>query len=148
VSRQPAPDPARRHHLLASPLRQRILEALEEPRTARQVATLLGATPGNVHYHMRLLSEGGLIVPAGTRRVSGATEKYFRRADAAVPQAAAVDVLARVVAEVAATDADAAALALRLERVLEEWRRQARPPAAGAGLQVSLEVRVARRGER
>ncbi|MBO8163944.1 MAG: helix-turn-helix domain-containing protein [Brevibacillus sp.] len=65
--------------LLASAIRIQILHALAEvPRTAKQVADLLRQTPGNIHYHMQRLLDGGLIRLVETREVSGIVEKYYQ----------------------------------------------------------------------
>jgi DNA-binding transcriptional ArsR family regulator len=65
--------------LLESSLRIRIMHALaDEPRTSKQVALLLGSTPGNVHYHIRKLYDGGLLELAHTQAAGGVVEKYYR----------------------------------------------------------------------
>ncbi|UFJ40820.1 helix-turn-helix domain-containing protein [Brevibacillus humidisoli] len=65
--------------LLASAIRIQILHAIAEvPRTAKQVADLLRQTPGNIHYHMQRLADGGLIKLVETREVSGIVEKYYQ----------------------------------------------------------------------
>jgi DNA-binding transcriptional ArsR family regulator len=65
--------------LLASAIRTQILEAIGEvPRTAKQVADLLRKTPGNVHYHIQRLYEGGLLELVETREVGGVVEKYYK----------------------------------------------------------------------
>ncbi|NGQ94202.1 winged helix-turn-helix transcriptional regulator [Brevibacillus sp. SYP-B805] len=65
--------------LLASAIRIQILHLLaQEPRTAKQVADLLGQSPGNVHYHIQRLHDGGLIELTETREVGGIVEKYYK----------------------------------------------------------------------
>jgi DNA-binding transcriptional ArsR family regulator len=67
------------HKLLASAIRIRILHMLaQEARTAKQVADLLGQSPGNVHYHIQRLHDGGLIELVETREVGGIVEKYYK----------------------------------------------------------------------
>lgn len=65
--------------LLASAIRIQILHTLADaPRTAKQVADLLGQSPGNIHYHMLRLFDGGLIQLVETREVGGIVEKYYK----------------------------------------------------------------------
>lgn len=64
---------------LTDPLRYRVFEnLLGEPRTAKQMAELLGTHPTRLYHHFRVLERAGLIRPAGTRQKRGTTEKYFR----------------------------------------------------------------------
>ncbi|MEV6972006.1 winged helix-turn-helix domain-containing protein [Kitasatospora sp. NPDC093806] len=68
------------HTALAHPLRQRLLFALSaRPSTISRLAAQLGVNKGSVSHHLRVLGEAGLIQDAGTRRVRGGTEKYYRR---------------------------------------------------------------------
>lgn len=68
----------KQNKLLQSALRIKIMHALaKEPMTSKQVADLLRKTPGNVHYHIQRLYEGGLLELADTRSVSGIVEKYY-----------------------------------------------------------------------
>lgn len=65
--------------LLANALRIKIIsQLLDEPRTAKQVANLLGETGGNVHYHMMKLYEGGLIELVKEKQFGGVMEKYYK----------------------------------------------------------------------
>jgi DNA-binding transcriptional ArsR family regulator len=66
------------HKLLANALRIKILHTLEVPRTAKQVADILGQTPGNVHYHIQRLYDGKLLELVETREVNGIMEKYYK----------------------------------------------------------------------
>ena len=64
---------------LADPLRQRILAAfVSEPRTTKQVATLLEQPPTKLYHHVDLLEKAGLIELIETRQKRGTTEKYFQ----------------------------------------------------------------------
>ncbi|MGA5818091.1 ArsR/SmtB family transcription factor [Kitasatospora sp. NPDC094028] len=68
------------HTALAHPMRQRLLFALSSrPSTISRLAAQLGANKGSVSHHLRVLCEAGLVQDAGTRRVRGGTEKYYRR---------------------------------------------------------------------
>lgn len=64
---------------LADPLRQQILGAfVREPRTTKQVATLLGQPPTRLYRHVDLLERVGLIRLIETRPKRGTIEKYFQ----------------------------------------------------------------------
>jgi DNA-binding transcriptional ArsR family regulator len=64
---------------LAHPLRLRILmEAAQRELTNKQLAEILGATPGTVLFHVRVLVKAGLLTPAAVRTgESGALEKPY-----------------------------------------------------------------------
>ncbi|MFC0561505.1 ArsR/SmtB family transcription factor [Halalkalibacter alkalisediminis] len=65
--------------LLGNSLRIKIIsQLLDEPRTAKQVADLLGKSGGNVHYHMKKLFEGGLIELVEEKQFGGVIEKYYK----------------------------------------------------------------------
>ncbi|QKS73028.1 helix-turn-helix transcriptional regulator [Paenalkalicoccus suaedae] len=65
--------------LLSSALRMKIVSVLvDEPKTSRQVATELNQSPGNVHYHIKRLHEGGLLELVEEKKVRGLTEKYYK----------------------------------------------------------------------
>ncbi len=66
---------------LAHPLRQRILGALMgEPRTNKQIASMLNEAPGRLHFHVRELERAGLIELVEQRPKGGVLEKYYRAA--------------------------------------------------------------------
>ncbi|MEU1287676.1 winged helix-turn-helix domain-containing protein [Kitasatospora sp. NPDC005856] len=68
------------HTALAHPLRQRLPFALSaRPSTISRLAAQLGVNKGSVSHHLGVLSGAGLVQAAGTRRVRGGTEKYYRR---------------------------------------------------------------------
>jgi DNA-binding transcriptional ArsR family regulator len=75
--------------LLSDPLRLRLVHAFaDEPRTTKQVATVLGEKPTRLYHHVAQLEEAGLLELVETRPVRGTTEKYYRsvgRAFAASP---------------------------------------------------------------
>ncbi|MFJ8471299.1 ArsR/SmtB family transcription factor [Kitasatospora sp. NPDC094011] len=85
MSQQPVDDVQRistpsQHTALAHPTRQRLLFALSSrPSTISRLAAQLGVNKGSVSHHLRVLSDAGLVQEAGTRRVRGGTEKYYRR---------------------------------------------------------------------
>jgi DNA-binding transcriptional ArsR family regulator len=65
---------------LAHPLRARILRlCAQQELTNKQLADRLGIQPGTVFYHVRLLLDSGLLLPAEVRTgASGALEKPYR----------------------------------------------------------------------
>lgn len=64
---------------LSDPLRQQILSALiEQPRTTKQVALLLGQPLTKLYRHVEILEQAGLITLVQTVPKRGATEKYFQ----------------------------------------------------------------------
>lgn len=64
--------------LLGNTLRVKILGVLQEtPMTSKQVATHIGESPGNVHYHIQKLYQGELIELVEEKRVGGVVEKYY-----------------------------------------------------------------------
>jgi DNA-binding transcriptional ArsR family regulator len=83
----PSPYPRQRHaasvreaKALAHPLRLRILRlCLEHELTNKQLADRLDSDPGTVFYHVRQLTEAGLLQQAPVRTgASGALEKPYR----------------------------------------------------------------------
>ncbi|WP_349409362.1 winged helix-turn-helix domain-containing protein [Pseudalkalibacillus sp. SCS-8] len=65
--------------LLGNSLRIKIISQLiDKPKTSKQVAELLGQSPGNVHYHIKKLYDGGLIELVEERQFGGVTEKYYK----------------------------------------------------------------------
>lgn len=65
--------------LLQSALRIKIIRALaDEPLTSKQVAQRLGRTPGNVHYHIQKLYEGGFLELVRTEAAGGIMQKFYR----------------------------------------------------------------------
>ncbi|MCM3782139.1 helix-turn-helix domain-containing protein [Neobacillus mesonae] len=65
--------------LLGHALRVKIIGQLTvTPRTAKQVADILGESGGNVHYHMMKLYDGGLLEMVEEKKNGGVTEKYYK----------------------------------------------------------------------
>ena len=67
-----------RVHLALSPARRRLLAALHEPRSATQVAEVVGMTRQQANYHLRVLEGAGLVELVETRRRRGCTERIMR----------------------------------------------------------------------
>jgi len=67
--------------VMAHPLRLRMLHLFgETPRTAKQVAAILGEKPTRLYHHVDAMARVGLIELVETRQNRGATEKYYRTA--------------------------------------------------------------------
>ncbi|WP_313640741.1 winged helix-turn-helix domain-containing protein [Paenibacillus sp.] len=65
--------------LLESALRIKIMHSLaDQPLTSKQVADMLGKTPGNIHYHVIKLFEGGLLELVRTEVSGGIMQKFYR----------------------------------------------------------------------
>ena len=64
--------------VLADPLRVRILEALVEERTTKQVAERLGEKPTRLYHHVEALERIGLIRLTRTQPNRGTLEKYYQ----------------------------------------------------------------------
>lgn len=78
-SDQPLSVSVEQSKLLGNTLRVKILGViLETPKTSKQIATQIGETPGNVHYHLQRLYEGDLIELVEEKKVGGVIEKYYR----------------------------------------------------------------------
>jgi DNA-binding transcriptional ArsR family regulator len=65
--------------LLASPIRQRILEALEEPGSASSVAAHLHMPRQKVAYHVKQLEEHGFVKLVREEQRRGCTERIVER---------------------------------------------------------------------
>ncbi|WP_019908404.1 winged helix-turn-helix domain-containing protein [Paenibacillus sp. HW567] len=76
---QPLKVSPEQNKLLESALRIKIMHVLaEEPLTSKQVAGKLGKTPGNIHYHIIKLFEGGLLELVRTETAGSIIQKYYR----------------------------------------------------------------------
>ena len=64
---------------LADPLRLRMLGAMiDQPRTTKQVAELLGEKPTKLYHHVEALERVGLVRLVDTRPKRGTVEKYYQ----------------------------------------------------------------------
>ncbi|MEV0327828.1 winged helix-turn-helix domain-containing protein [Micromonospora echinospora] len=59
------------------PVRSRMLAELRQPRSATELARVLGLPRQRVHYHARQLESQGLVTGAGERRWGGLTERLL-----------------------------------------------------------------------
>lgn len=65
--------------VFAHPLRARLVEAFaDKPRTAKQVAEIIGQKPTKLYHHVEVLERVGLIKLVKTQKKRGTLEKYYR----------------------------------------------------------------------
>jgi DNA-binding transcriptional ArsR family regulator len=65
---------------IAEPTRNRILGIIQnQPATAKQIATNLGASPGTIGHHLQVLEAAGLAQVVARRLVRGIVAKYYTR---------------------------------------------------------------------
>src|SRR5579859_2177132 len=65
---------------ISEPVRSRILGIIQnQPATAKQLADRLGATPGAIGHHLRVLEEAGLAQIVARRLVRGIVANYYTR---------------------------------------------------------------------
>jgi DNA-binding transcriptional ArsR family regulator len=123
--------------LLASAIRIQILHTIAEtPRTAKQVADLLGQSPGNIHYHIKRLEEGGLVTLVETREVGGIVEKYYKSHHTRFRASGFSDYpgRARLFTRLLLSENDQIQLLEELEQVLLKWESRL-PEQKGETLQ-------------
>lgn len=102
---------------LAHPLRLRILEALvEQPRTTKQVAEILGEDSLKLYYHVDELEKAGLIKLVETRTKGNLLEKYYQ---SVAQEFAASFPLGRSLSE-----EEAGTMAEMIERLLKEVQEE------------------------
>jgi DNA-binding transcriptional ArsR family regulator len=65
--------------LLAAPIRQRILEALDEPGSATTVAARLRMPRQKIAYHVRQLEQHGFVKLVREEQRRGCTERFVQR---------------------------------------------------------------------
>lgn len=79
IPNTPLPISEEQEKLLGSALRIKIMHTLAtEPLTSKQVAEKLHKTPGNIHYHIIKLFEGGLLELVRTEAAGGVIQKFYR----------------------------------------------------------------------
>lgn len=73
---------AKRRKAGADPVRQRIMERFYEDRdwTAKELSAALGLGTNGLYYHLRILEDAELILPAGGRPGDRGLEKTYRLA--------------------------------------------------------------------
>jgi DNA-binding transcriptional ArsR family regulator len=112
---------------LGHPMRHRLLFALGQGQaTISQLAAELGSNKGNIAHHLKVLTDAGLVRPAGSRQVRGGTEQYYRRAARGLTfdDAATTEVAFRAIAAEIADAEPEPFLALRTLRLTAEHAEQ------------------------
>jgi DNA-binding transcriptional ArsR family regulator len=71
-------DDAKRVAAILAPLRRRILESFDEPRSAVALARHLGLPRQRINYHLRALETAGFLELAETRQRRGCVERCLR----------------------------------------------------------------------
>src|SRR6059058_4135738 len=65
---------------ISDPIRSRILGIIQnQPATAKQIADRLGATPGAIGHHLRVLEAAGLAQVVARRLIRGIVANYYTR---------------------------------------------------------------------
>lgn len=89
---------------ISDPMRTRILNVIQQrPATAKQLAVLLGSTPGATGYHLKVLESAKLAQVVAKRVTNGIVAKYYARTarlfvfdlppEVAGPKAVALDIV-------------------------------------------------------
>ena len=113
---------------LGHPMRHRLLFALgQDQATISQLAAALGSNKGTIAHHLKVLAGAGLVRLAGTRRVRGGTEQYYRRASPGLKydDAATTEVAFRALAAEIAAAAPGPFLVLRTPQADSRARQAA-----------------------
>ena len=121
--------------LLTQPLRLRLLETLRvgpAPMSVKELAAALGVPQTRLYHHVNMLEAHGLLRVAGTRLVSGITEKRY------AATATRIGVDRSLLAPAAAGDEGLETLEVLLSVVLDEVRSEIKR-AVRAGL-IDLEL--------
>ena len=95
--------------VLADPVRMRMLDLLEEPRTVRQLAAALDRPADRLYYHLKRLEEHALVEVVAERTFGGVIERTWRTCAAEilvdpegeVPRSVAAAIAAEVLGQVA-----------------------------------------------
>lgn len=65
---------------ISDPIRSRILGIIQnQPATAKQIADLLGASPGAIGHHLHVLEAAGLAQVVARRMIRGIVANYYTR---------------------------------------------------------------------
>ena len=128
---------------LADPLRMRILTALNEERTTKQVAELLHEKPTRLYHHVDALERAGLVQLTRTQPKRGTIERYYRSVartfEARVSTGRGAEASREVIDDVMAT-----AFATTSSEVSRLLERGAGSTLSEEGILTFLEVRATR----
>src|SRR2546426_12752785 len=102
---------------ISDPTRSRILGIIQnQPATAKQIADLLGASPGAIGHHLHVLEAAGLAQVVARRLVRGIVANYYTRTarifkydlprEVTGDTSINLDIIARAYEELAETDAN------------------------------------------
>ena len=71
---------AQQFKAISDPIRSRILGIIQnQPATAKQIADILGASPGAIGHHLHVLEAAGLAQVVARRLVRGIVANYYTR---------------------------------------------------------------------
>ena len=71
---------AQQFKAISDPIRSRILGVIQnQPATAKQIADILGASPGAIAHHLHVLESAGLAKVVARRLVRGIVANYYTR---------------------------------------------------------------------
>ena len=71
---------AQQFKAISDPIRSRILGIIQnQPATAKQIADILGASPGAIGHHLHVLESAGLAKVVARRLVRGIVANYYTR---------------------------------------------------------------------
>jgi DNA-binding transcriptional ArsR family regulator len=125
---------------LSGPDRKRIVELLRERAlSTTELARELGRPKGTIAHHVKVLEQAGLIRVVRTRRVRAVTERYYGRVARLFVLKDADDDSLELEARL--TPQDARRFALRLERLIAEFRARDTPAGEPFALLARLERR-------
>jgi DNA-binding transcriptional ArsR family regulator len=128
---------------LAHPLRMRILGALSEERTTKQVAELLHEKPTRLYHHVDALERAGLVQLTRTRPKRGTIEKYYRSVARTFEGRVSTGRRSEAPLE-AVDDVMATAFATTSSEVSRLLERDGGSTLSGEGILTFLEVRATR----
>jgi DNA-binding transcriptional ArsR family regulator len=129
----------------AAALRRRILDELDEPASAAEVARRIGVPRQKVNYHLRVLEREGIAEPVDERRRRGFVERRLRAVARDRFSSAYLVGLARRLAEDVTTLRDGAAAAgQRLATLALETEVRFASPADLRAFSEELAAEVAR----
>src|SRR4249919_2178402 len=71
---------AQQFKAISDPIRSRILGIIQnQPATSKQIADILGASPGAIGHHLHVLEAAGLAQVVARRMIRGIVANYYTR---------------------------------------------------------------------